>query len=271
MPNWRANARRFKLDSFAIAGFILRLIPCKKVGFVSGATLQYVQIIMETKLFSWLGREFVEICGEAQAGASVETAMADLFQKFANALTPLGLSLDDTVRIRVFGRDRQGRTDATQVRSKTLSGSRRAASSSFISQEWFDSAGAGGLELLAMRSLSSGAQRRPVDFEPPRNYLCYLEYDSVLFFSGFTSEAVTLEQQVRDVLITLDGAFAKAKTDWSRVVKLSLLLQRGSNTDSVKQILTQAKRLAVPEIGFTFVDGFAGEKYLLEIEATATV
>ena len=224
---------------------------------------------METKIFSWLSREFVEICGEAQAGASVQTAMAELFEKFANALTPLGLSLDNTVRIRIFGRDRQGRTDATLARSKILSGSRRAASSSFISQEWFDSAGASGLELLAMRPSSSSVQRHPVDFEPPRNYLCYLEYDSVLFFSGFTSEAVTLEQQVRDVLTTLDGAFAKAKTDWSKVVKLSLLLQRGSNVDRVKQILSQASRLTVPEIEFTFVDGFAGEKYLVEIEATA--
>jgi enamine deaminase RidA (YjgF/YER057c/UK114 family) len=224
---------------------------------------------METKLFSWLGREFVEICGEARAGVSVESATAELFQKCANALTPLGLSLDNTVRIRVFGRDRQARTDATLARSKILSGSRRAASSSFISQEWFDSAGSSGLELLALRPLNSAAKRKPVDFEPARNYLRYLEYDSLLFFSGFTSEAATLEQQVGEVLTTLDGAFAKANTDWSKVVKLSLLLQRGSNIDSVKQILAQANRLTVPEIDFTFVDGFAGEKYLVEIEATA--
>ena len=224
---------------------------------------------METKLFSWLGREFVEICGEARAGAPVESATAELFQDCTDVLTPLGLSLDNTVRIRVFGRDRQARTDATAARSKILSGSRRAASSSFISQEWFDSAGSGGLELLAMQPLSSSAQRHPVDFEPPRNYLCYLEFDSLLFFSGFTSEAATLERQVGEVLTTLDGAFAKANTDWSKVVKLSLLLQRGSNVDSVKQILAGADRLAVPEIEFTFVDGFAGEKYLVEIEATA--
>jgi enamine deaminase RidA (YjgF/YER057c/UK114 family) len=224
---------------------------------------------METKLFSWLGREFVEICGEARAGAPVESATAELFQNFANALTPLGLSLDNTVRIRVFGRDRQARTDATAARSKILSGSRRAASSSFISQEWFDSAGAGGLELLAMRPVSSSAQRHPVDFDPPRNYLRYLEFDSLLFFSGFTSEAATLERQVGEVLTTLDGAFAKAKTYWSKVVKLSLLLQRGANIDSVKRILAQANRLSVPAIEFTFVDGFAGEKYLVEIEATA--
>jgi enamine deaminase RidA (YjgF/YER057c/UK114 family) len=96
-----------------------------------------------------------------------------------------------------------------------------------------------------------------------------LAFDDLLFFSGFTSEAATLEQQVGEVLQTLDSAFADARTDWSKVVKLSLLLQRGSSIDSVKHKLAQANRLNVPEIAFTFVDGFAGEKYLLEIEATA--
>jgi len=224
---------------------------------------------METKLFSWLGREFVEIVGEARAGASVESATAQLFQRCADALSPLGLSLDNTVRIRVFGRDRQARTDATLARSKILSGHRRAASSSFIAQDWFDSTAAAGLELLALRPSSSSPARRPVDFNPPRNYLCCLEYDSLLFFSGFTSEAAALAQQVGEVLATLDGALARAKTDWSKIVKLSLFLQRGANLASVQQALARAHRLQPPEIEFTFVDGFAGEKYLVEIEATA--
>lgn len=224
---------------------------------------------METKIFTWLGREFVEISGEAQAGASVESATAALFEKFADSLSRLGLSLDNTARIRVYGRDRQARTDATLARSKILSGQRRAASSSFISQQWFDSAGSAGLELLALRPSNATARRKPVDFEPARNYLCYLEYDGLLFFSGFTSEAATLTQQIQDVLGTLDNAFARAQTDWSKVKKLSLLLQRGSSVEEARQVLAAANRLSVPEIEFTFVDGFAGEKYLVEIEATA--
>ena len=230
---------------------------------------QYRAAIMETKIFSWLGREFVEIVGEARGGAPVDTATAELFQKLADALGPLGLSLDNTARIRVFGRDRQARTDATAARSKILSGNRRAASSSFISRDWFDADGGAGLELLAMRPRHKAAERKPVDFDPARNYLCYLDYDSVLFYSGFTSEAATLEQQVREVLVTLDGAWTRAKTDWSKVVKLSLFLRRGSNVESVQQILAEAGRLSLPEVEFTFVDGFAGEKYLVEIEATA--
>jgi enamine deaminase RidA (YjgF/YER057c/UK114 family) len=237
--------------------------------FVIGILLSYVTATMETKIFSWLGREFVEICGEASSGVSVETATAELFRKFADTLIPLGLSLDNTARIRVFGRDKQARTDATTARSKILSGSRRAASSSFISKDWFDSSAMAGLELLALRPRHATAARVPIDFAPARNYLCYLAFDELLFFSGFTSEAATLEQQVGEVLQTLDSAFAGAKTDWSKVVKLSLLLQRGSSIDAVKRKLAQANRLSVPEVEFTFVDGFAGEKYLVEIEATA--
>lgn len=230
--------------------------------------LQYRAATMETKIFTSLGHEFVEIVGETNSGAPTDQATAELFAKFDKSLQTLGLSLDNTVRIRVFGRDRQARTDATLARSKVLSGQRRAASSSFISQPWFDSEGAGGLELLAMRPLNANA-RNPVDFEPARNYLCYLEFDSLLFFSGFTSEAAILEQQVKEVLGTLDSAFARAKTDWSKVAKLSMLVQRGHSIETVKAVLAGANRLSVPEIEFTFVDGFAGEKYLIEIEATA--
>jgi enamine deaminase RidA (YjgF/YER057c/UK114 family) len=148
---------------------------------------------------------------------------------------------------------------------------RRAASSSFISREWFDSDATAGLELLAMRPINSGAERRPVDFEPARNYLRYLRYDSVLFYSGFTSYAPTLEEQVPDVLRTLANAFDVSGASWSKVVKLSILLDRTQNLEVLRNLLAQGPKADVPEVEVSFVDGFAGEKYLLEIEATALI
>lgn len=224
---------------------------------------------MKTKVFTWLGREFVEIIGEGKAGAPPESAANLLFQQFEAELKAYGLSLDNAARIRVWGRDRDARTLATAARSKILTGKRRAASSSFISQEWFDSDATAGLELLAMRLLNSNAERNPVDFEPARNYLCYLDHDGLLFFSGFTSEAPTLEKQVEEVLATIDGALARARTDWRKVIRLSALVQRGHDLETVRRVLASAGRPGVPEIEFSYVDGFAGEKYLLEIEATA--
>lgn len=224
---------------------------------------------MKTKLFSWLGREFVEIVGEGKAGAVPESAINELFWGFEAELKSYDLSLDNTARIRVWGKDRNARTLATAARSKVFTGKRRAASSSFISAEWFDSDASAGLELLAMRPLDGVAARNPVDFEPARNYVCYLDYDAWLFFSGFTSEAPGLEKQVVEVLATIDTALTRAGVNWSNVRKLSVFVQRGQDLEIVRRVLTSASRMNIPEIEFSFVDGFAGEKYLLEIEATA--
>lgn len=224
---------------------------------------------MKAKLFSWLGREFVEVRGEGAAGTPPDRAAQELFQQFDAELNSYGLALDHTARIRVWGKDRQARTLATTARSKILTGSRKAASSSFISTEWFDSNATAGLELLALRPRSARIARNPVDFEPARNYLCYLDCDGLLFFSGFTSEAGGLEQQAAEVLETIGLALARAGADWPQVVKLSALMQRGHSIDPVRQALDRAGLQNIPEVEFTFVDGFAGEKYLLEIEATA--
>ena len=226
---------------------------------------------MKTKLFTWLGREFVEITGEGGAGATPEGAVNELFQHFETELKAHGLSLDHTARIRVWGRDRDARTAATAARSKILTGTRKAASSSFISRDWFDSGATAGLELLAMRPIDPASERRPIEFEPARNYLCYLRYDSVLFYSGFTSDAATLEEQVPDVLRTLANAFAVSGASWSKVVKLSILLDRTQKLEALRNLLDQGPKVEVPEVEVSFVDGFADEKYLLEIEATALI
>jgi enamine deaminase RidA (YjgF/YER057c/UK114 family) len=224
---------------------------------------------MKTKLFRWLDREFVEVLGEGKPGMSAESAVGDLFRQFEAGLKLYDLSLDNTARIRVWGRDKDARRLATAARSKILTGSRRAASSSFVSENWFDSEATIGLELLALRPLNSTTERRPVDFEPARNYLCYLKYDSVLFYSGFTSDAATLKEQVPEVLRTLTNAFAISGSSWSKVVKLSILLARTQKLEDLHDLLGQGPHSNIPEVEISFVDGFAGEKYLLEIEATA--
>jgi enamine deaminase RidA (YjgF/YER057c/UK114 family) len=226
---------------------------------------------MKKRIFNWLGREFVEIVAEGGSGVPPDRAANELFQQFEAELKSHGLSLDNSARIRVWGRDKDARTLATAARSKILTGTRKAASSSFISREWFDSDATAGLELLAMRPVGAGAERRPVDFEPARNYLCYLKYDSVLFYSGFTSEGATLQEQVPAVLWALTNALLVSGASWSEVVKLSILLDRTQKMEVLRNLLTQGPKLDVAEVEISFVDGFAGEKYLLEIEATALI
>jgi enamine deaminase RidA (YjgF/YER057c/UK114 family) len=227
---------------------------------------------MNERFFSCLGRDFVEISAEARAGLQADGATIALFQRLETELQSHGLSLDDVVRVRVWGRDKDARTLATAARAKVLTGNRKAASSSFISQQWFDSDGTAGLELLAMKPTHGGAERRPVEFEPARNYLCYLRYDSVVFYSGYTSNADTLEDQVTEVLDAVSGARAISGAltqDFTKTGRLSVFLHGSQKLSVVKDLLSKVSWIDLGNVEFRLVEGFAGEKYLLEIEATA--
>ena len=226
---------------------------------------------MQVRLFRWLEREFVEIAAAGRDGVGADAATDELFRKIEAELRAHGLSLDHCVRVRVWGRDKNARALATAARSKLLTGARKAASSSFISSQWFDSDATAGLELLAMKPLKHNTERRPVEFEPARNYLCYLRFDSVVFYSGYTSEADTLSEQVADVLkaITSTRVISGGLThDFAKTGRLSVFLRRDQSLDIVKAILAKESWIDPEKVDFRLVDGFAGEKYLLEIEAT---
>ncbi len=230
---------------------------------------------MRKKIYHWLGREFVELSGEARPAASAAEETSDLFRRFAGELQGLGLSLEHIVRTRIWGRDREARNLATAERAKILAGRASASSSSYVAAHHFDSDAKVGLDLIAMRPSRADARREPVEFEPPRNYLCYLCYDSLVFCSGFTSSAATLELQLSTVLTAIDGALAVAETDWNQVVKLSLFLQRSQRLETLKELLSNPSKLAIPKVRLDrvelgWVDGFAGEKSLIEVETTAT-
>jgi hypothetical protein len=226
---------------------------------------------MQVRLFSWLDREFVEVAAEGRAGVAADVATDELFRRFDDELRSHGLSLDNSMRVRVWARDKGARTLATAARSRILTGKRKVASSSFISPHWFDSDASAGVELLAMKPSNSSAERRPAEFEPVRNYLCYLRYDSVVFYSGYTSDADTLNDQITQVLKTITGARAISgglTQDFSKTGRLSVFLHRSQSLSILKDLLAK-ERVNLANVDYRLVDGFAGDKCLLEIETTA--
>jgi enamine deaminase RidA (YjgF/YER057c/UK114 family) len=227
---------------------------------------------VQKRIFSWLDREFIDLSGEARSAASVEAETDSLFRSFEQELKTHGLSLENTVRTRLWGRDRKARNLGTAARSKILAGSSKASSSSYVSPDRFDSTSRVALDLLAMRPSRADAERRPVEFQPPRNYLCYLRSDSVVFLSGYTSDAETLEDQVPKVINAVASGLMVAGTMWDRLVKISLFLHRSQKLETLKDLLKKGPGLpANCQIEFGFVDGYAGDKSLLEVEATALV
>ncbi len=106
---------------------------------------------MRVSVYNWLGQEFVEISAEGPARASATAQTEALFADFARVLDDHGLSLADTVRSRIFGRDRKARDAASEVRGATLSGPARAASSSYIAPALFASDALTAMDLIALR------------------------------------------------------------------------------------------------------------------------
>jgi enamine deaminase RidA (YjgF/YER057c/UK114 family) len=226
---------------------------------------------MRKNIFSWLDREFILLSGEARESGSVEQQTDELFKRFEAELRASNLSLEDTVRTRIFGADKEARELATYGRSKILSGKRKAASSSYISASHFDSNARVALDLLAMRPSRPDADRQPIDFEPSRIYISWLRYDSVAFVSGYTSELDRLEDQVSAVLDDIDEALKAASTSWNQLVKLSVYVSKTQNLELLKNLLREANRFEFSKTEFEFVNGFARDKGLLEAEPTALI
>jgi enamine deaminase RidA (YjgF/YER057c/UK114 family) len=226
---------------------------------------------MRKKLFHWLGREFVSLSSEGRVARSVADEARDLFQRFDHELKNVGLSLDHTVRTRLWGRDGESRNHGSIERVRILSGKARSASSSFIAPMHFDSDAGVAIDLLAMRPNSPTLEKHLKEYDPPITPLRYLTYDSVVFLSGVTAVLPTLEDQIRDILPRIEGSLKDAGSSWNQAVKASFLLHRSQTFERVKDLFEKWVKVKIPQMEYLHVDGYSAEGKLIEIEVTATL
>lgn len=225
---------------------------------------------MRLKLFRWLDREFAALSAEG-TGNTAEAEARDLLSRFDQALGAQGLSLDNVVRTRLFARDRESRGLGGTERVRILAGRARSASASFIAPGQLDSGALLALDLVAMRPSRLDLAKTIVEYEPPIAPVRYIVYDSLVFLSGVTASAGPLADQAAEILGSIGGSLAKAGTSWDKAVLVSCFLHRSQSLEALQEILRQSVRADVPRVEYTFVDGYAGEGRLLEIEVTATL
>lgn len=226
---------------------------------------------MRKKIFTWLGKEFVEISGEAKPAPNATIEAQQLFGRFDDELKLHGLSLDNTVRSRLWGRDRPSRDLGSNERVKILSGNARSASSSYIAPGHFDSAANVAVDLLAMRPLESSAQKRVVEYDPPIVPIRFLTYDSVVVLSGVTTVLATLDEQLDIILPRISGSLTDAGSSWEKVARVSFYLHRSQTLENLKALFARRVPAKVPQTEYCFVDGYSSEGKLCEVEVTATV
>src|SRR6185436_13141482 len=122
---------------------------------------------MRLKIYPWLGQEFVSLSWEGSGEGTVEDETRDLLMLFAERLRPLGLSLDNVVRTRMFTRDMDCWVTANQERRRVLTGKARSVSSSHIWPDRLGSRARISIDLLAMFPPASGADKVMKEYEPP--------------------------------------------------------------------------------------------------------
>ena len=226
---------------------------------------------MHTRIFTWWGREFVELNGEAKPAANAGIETQQLFQSFNHELNSHGLSLDHTVRSRLWGRDRQSRDLGSIERVKILSRKARSASSSYIAPVHFDSAARVALDLIAMRPAMAGAQKHIVEYEPPIAPIRFLVYDSVVVLSGVTTVLPTLAEQFDNIFPRITGSLADAGSAWEKVARVSFYLHRSQSLDHLKVLFSRHVSAKIPQLEYCFVDGYSSEGKFCEVEVTATL
>ena len=225
---------------------------------------------MRKRIFTWLGKEFIELSGEAKAAANATIEAQELFQRIDQELKAHGFSLDNTVRSRLWGRDRQSRDLGSTERVKILSGKARSASSSYIAPGHFDSSAKVALDLLAMRPSQTSAAKRIVEYEPAIAPIRFLVYDSVVVLSGVTTVLPTLAEQFDNIFPRIAGSLEDAGSSWEKAARVSFYLHRSQTLENLKTLFARHVTARVPQLEYCFVDGYSSEGKFCEVEVTAT-
>ncbi|MGH7793492.1 MAG: hypothetical protein ACREQ2_01100 [Candidatus Binatia bacterium] len=224
---------------------------------------------MRKKIFTWLGKEFVELSGEAKPESNATIEAQEIFRRFDQELRGHGLSLDNTVRSRLWGRDRESRDLGSNERVNILSGKARSASSSYIAPGHFDSSAKVGVDLLAMRPSEPGAAKRIVEYDPPIVPIRFLVYDSVVVLSGVTTVLPTLEEQLDNILPRIHGSLTDGGSSWDKVERVSFYLHRSQTVEKLKELVQRHVKARIPQTEYCFVDGYSSEGKFCEVEVTA--
>ena len=221
---------------------------------------------MRLRIFPWLGQEFVSLSWEGDGKGTVEEETRELFARFAEQLRGCGLTLDHTVRTRMWVRDIDTWHAGVHERVRILSGQARSVSSSHVRPERLGRTVRIAVDLLAMRP--PGDRKVFKEFEPQTIVLQWLKWGGILFLSGVTDMThATIDEQFPVIIKRLTDSLADGGASWNDVARASFFLHRDESLDMLRARFREAVGARIPSLDYTFVDTRQGKR--LEIELTA--
>ena len=224
---------------------------------------------MHVGVTNWLGMEFIELSAEAEPGATAGDQTDGLFKAFGDVLAGHGLTLGDSLRSRLFGRDRSARDEASDVRRHFLAGPARAATSSYIAPGVFASGALVAMDLIARRP-GPGLEKAIRENDPPRLPCRYLTCGPLVVFSGQTVVLPGLDVQLKtDILPRITAYLAEAGSSWNQVVQTTCYLHASQSPDYLRTLFSEAVPVMPQRFEIRFVEGYSAQGKLVEVEVTA--
>lgn len=225
---------------------------------------------MHESVLHWLGHEFVVLSAEAPAKGGAADQTRALFDDFAAALDRHGLALADTVRSRLYGRDRATRDAGSEVRVAVLSGPARCATSSYIAPARLQSAADIAMDLIALRP-GPGLAKAIRENDPPRTPCRYLTCGPLMILSGQTCTEPGLATQVTsDILPRIAGYLGEVGSDWDQVAEANCFLHESQSPAEMRALYLKTAGRLPPRFACHRVAGYSAPGKLVEIEITAT-
>lgn len=224
---------------------------------------------MRNRLLYGSGETFVHLMLEGEPGQPPERQAQGLFDRAEGELAAAGLSLEHTVRSRIFARTSDARTAGSNVRVERLAGQARAASSSLVLPSYFDSNADVGLELFAMNPPAGGGRREVREHEPKASYIRWLTWGPMAFLSGMTSERPGLDVQVNEILTHAAELLHEVECDWTNVCAVSFLLHKDHTAADLLACVRATAPVPLGCAEIEHVEGYSRPGKLIEIEITA--
>lgn len=225
---------------------------------------------MRLKIFPWLGQEFVSLSWEGSGEGTVEEETRDLFARFTSRLREFGLSLEHTVRTRMWVRDMECWHAGVHERARILSGKARSVSSSHVRPDRLGSKARVAVDLVAMFPPAAGGNKVLKEYEPPTIVLRRLTWGGILFLSGVTDMThTTFDEQFPVIIQRLSATLADGGASWKDVARASFFLHHEESLEMLRARFGEAVSAQFPSLDYTFVDTRQGKR--LEIEITAKI
>lgn len=223
---------------------------------------------MRLKIFLWLGQEFVHLSCEGNGQGAVEEETQELFARFAERLAELGLSLDHTVRTRMWVRDMDTWTAGVHERARILKGQARSVSSSHVWPDRLGSKARVSVDLLAMYPPQDGSRKEFKEYEPRTIVLRRMNWGGLLFLSGVTDMThATFDEQFPVIIKRLTDTLVDGGGSWEKVQRASFFLHHEETLPRLRESFGKAVTARIPALDYTFVGTRQGKR--LEIELTA--